>query len=98
GYKDERTRAQITAGKLLLSIRTREAASEKDFDPEELRKYENSVSEIRNGVQAAIESEEIPPGYVDGIKQYFDSLDSTRTAEPATTAPTGQPNPEPGGN
>ncbi|MFM7039869.1 MAG: hypothetical protein ACKO2L_19350 [Planctomycetaceae bacterium] len=89
GYKDERTRGQITAGKLLLSIRTRESATEKDFDPEELRKYQNSVSEIRSGVQAAIESEEIPPGYVDGIKEYFNSLQPSADS-PAAPA---QPNP-----
>ena len=87
GYKDERTRGQITAGKLLLSIRTREAATEKDFDPEELRKYKNSVSEIRSGVQAAIETEEIPPGYVDGIKQYFDTLETGESTRTPTEAP-----------
>ncbi|MFM7057005.1 MAG: hypothetical protein ACKO2P_08795 [Planctomycetota bacterium] len=87
GYKDERTRGQITAGKLLLSIRTREAATEKDFDPEELRKYRNSVSEIRSGVQAAIEAEEIPPGYVDGIKQYFDALQPPENAQSPETQP-----------
>jgi hypothetical protein len=87
GYKDERTRGQITAGKLLLSIRTREAATEKDFDPEELRKYQNSVTEIRSGVQAAIESEEIPPGYVDGIKEYFNSLQPPADATPAPAQP-----------
>ena len=83
GYKDERTKTQITAGKLLLSIRTKEAATERDFDPDELRNYQNSVTELRSGVQAAIEAEEIPPGYVDGIKQYFDTLENTPAA-PAT--------------
>ncbi|MEY2725654.1 MAG: hypothetical protein RLZZ458_1521 [Planctomycetota bacterium] len=80
GYKDEKTRTQITAGKLLLSIRTKEAATEKDFDPEELRNYQNSVTELRSGVQAAIEAEEIPPGYVDGIKQYFDNIENAPAA------------------
>lgn len=80
GYKDERTKTQITAGKLLLSIRTKEAATERDFDPEELRNYQNSVTELRSGVQAAIEAEEIPPGYVDGIKQYFDNIENTPAA------------------
>jgi tetratricopeptide (TPR) repeat protein len=78
GYKDEKSRSQIQAGKVLLSIKTREAATQKDFDPEELRKYENSVQEIKSGVQAAIEAEDIPPGYVDGIKQYFDKLDGSQ--------------------
>lgn len=77
GYKDEKTKTQIQAGKVLLSIKTKEAATEKDFDPEELKKYESTVSEIKSGVQAAIENEQIPPGYVDGIKSYFDNLDAT---------------------
>ena len=76
GYKDEKSKSQILAGKVLLSIKTKEAATEKDFDPEELRKYESTVTEIKTGVQAAIENEQIPPGYVDGIKSYFDKLDS----------------------
>lgn len=76
GYKDEKSRSQIQAGKVLMSMKTKEAATEKDFDPEELRKYESTVTEIKSGVQAAIENEQIPPGYVDGIKGYFDNLES----------------------
>ncbi len=77
GYKDEKSKSQIKAGKLLMSIKSREYASEKDFDPNELRQYENSVQEIKSGVQAAIEGEQVPPGYVDGIKAYFDKLDNS---------------------
>ena len=80
GYKDEKTKTQIQAGKILLSIKTKEAATEKDFDPEELKKYESTVSEIKSGVQAAIENEQIPPGYVDGIKSYFDNLETPAPA------------------
>ncbi len=77
GYRDEKSRSQIQAGKVLLSIRTREDATEKDFDPEELRQYQNSVQAVKSGVQAAIESEQIPPGYVEGIRGYFDKLPDT---------------------
>ena len=87
GYKDEKTKTQIQAGKVLLSIKTKEAATEKDFDPEELKKYESTVSEIKSGVQAAIENEQIPPGYVDGIKSYFDSLDSPAPGSGPEAAP-----------
>jgi tetratricopeptide (TPR) repeat protein len=80
GYKDEKTKTQIQAGKVLLSIKTKEAATEKDFDPEELKKYESTVTEIKSGVQAAIENEQIPPGYVDGIKSYFDNLETPAPA------------------
>ena len=88
GYKDEKTKTQIRAGKVLLSIKTREAATEKDFDPEELKKYESTVTEIKAGVQAAIENEQIPPGYVEGIKSYFDSIES---GKPAPAVPAAEP-------
>ena len=81
GYKDEKSKTQIQAGKVLLSIKTKEAATEKDFDPEELKQYESTITEIKAGVQAAIENEQIPPGYVDGIKNYFDNLETP--AKPA---------------
>lgn len=74
GYRDEKSRSQIQAGKVLLSIRTREDATEKDFDPDDLRAYQNSVQAVKTGVQSAIEAEQIPPGYVDGIRGYFDKL------------------------
>jgi tetratricopeptide (TPR) repeat protein len=83
GYKDEKSKTQIQAGKVLLSIKTKEAATEKDFDPEELKKYESTVGQIKSGVQAAIENEQIPPGYVEGIKSYFDNLESPAVAQPA---------------
>lgn len=87
GYKDEKTKTQIQAGKVLLSIKTKEAATEKDFDPEELKKYESTVSEIKSGVQAAIENEQIPPGYVEGIKSYFDNLDSADATPKSPAVP-----------
>ena len=87
GYKDEKTKTQIQAGKVLLSIKTKEAATEKDFDPDELKKYESTVSEIKSGVQAAIENEQIPPGYVDGIKSYFDNLESADSTPDSPAVP-----------
>lgn len=77
GYQDEKSKSLVQAGKILLSIRTKEYAGEKDFDPNELRQYQDTVTAIKSGVQAAIESEQVPPGYVDGIKGYFDKLEPT---------------------
>jgi len=85
GYKNEKSRTQIQAGKVLMSIKTKEAARQKDFDPEDLRKYDNTVQQLKAGVDAAIEAEEIPPGYVDSIRQYFDKIEGG--AEPAAAAP-----------
>jgi hypothetical protein len=80
GYKDEKTKTRIKAGKILLSIKTKEHAEETDFDPDALRKYRTSVSSLKDGVQSAIENEEIPPGYVDGIKEYFDKIEDVDPA------------------
>jgi tetratricopeptide (TPR) repeat protein len=97
GYKTEKSKSQIQAGKVLLSIKTREAATEKDFDEKDLETYERTVTEIRQGVQAAIENEQIPPGYVDGIKSYFDNLESKPSSASDTAPATDSPAPT-GGN
>ena len=75
GFKTEKEKPQLLPGKILLSIKTKEYAEEKDFDPDQMREYQNSVSDIKESVQSAIDSEEIPPGYVDGIKSYFDKIE-----------------------
>ena len=75
GYKKEKEKPQIQAGKILLSIKTKEYAEEKDFDPEKMREYETSISNLKSSVQSAIDTEEIPPGYVEGIKGYFDKIE-----------------------
>jgi hypothetical protein len=75
GYKDEKTKSRIKAGKVLLSIKTKEYAEETDFDPDSLRKYQSSVNSLKDGVQSAIENEEIPLPYVDGIKKYFSKIE-----------------------
>ena len=84
GYKSEKAKTQVKAGKVLLSIKTKEYAEETDFDPDSLRQYQDGVRSLKEGVQAAIENEEIPPGYVDGIKSYFDKIESV---DPKLTAP-----------
>lgn len=76
GYKKEKEKGQVRAGKILLSIKTKEYADEKDFDPENMRQYQQSVGKLKSSVQSAIDTEEIPPGYVDGIKGYFDKIEN----------------------
>jgi myosin heavy subunit len=75
GYKKEKEKPQIQAGKILLSIKTKEYADEKDFDPDKMREYQQSISSLKSSVQSAIEAEEIPPGYADSIKGYFDKIE-----------------------
>ncbi|MEZ6124400.1 MAG: hypothetical protein R3C49_14675 [Planctomycetaceae bacterium] len=90
GYKTEKEKPQVQAGKILLSIKTKEYAEEKDFDPEKMREYQKSISDLKSSVQSAIDTEEIPPGYVDGIKGYFDKIekiDPQLKTDPGTKSP-----------
>lgn len=87
GYKTEKEKSQVQAGKVLLSIKTKEYAMDKDFDPEEARKYQDTVSSLKSSVQSAIETEEVPPGYVKGIKGYFDKIEEVDPKSAAETTP-----------
>lgn len=84
GYKTEKERPQVQAGKVLLSIKSKDYAQEKDFDPEKMREYQNTVSALKSSVQSAIDTEEIPPGYVESIKGYFDKIEAV---DPQLEAP-----------
>jgi hypothetical protein len=87
GYKSEKSKTQIKAGKVLLAIKTKEYAEEVDFDPDAMRQYQEGIQSVKDGVQSAIENEQIPPGYVDGIKSYFDKIESVdpKLNPPATS-------------
>ena len=76
GYADEKSKTRVKAGRVLLSIKTKEHAQEADFNPDTLREYRANVDSLKDGVQSAIENEEIPPGYVDSIKSYFDQIEN----------------------
>ena len=80
GYRDEKSKARIRAGKVLLSIKTKEYAEEAEIDPDAVRRYQDSVKSLKDSVQSAIENEQIPPGYEDAIKKYFDSIENVDPA------------------
>jgi hypothetical protein len=52
--------------------------------------FREAVKSIRQGVSEAILTEQIPPGYHEGIKKYFDSIE-----EPAGEAAKAEPAPAP---
>ncbi|GAB5442607.1 MAG: hypothetical protein Fues2KO_29560 [Fuerstiella sp.] len=76
GYKREVEKPQVKPGKILLSIKTKEYADRDEIDPDELQQIRQQIDSLKSSVQSAIETEEVPPGYVDGIKGYFDKLES----------------------
>jgi hypothetical protein len=69
-FEKKKTRTSIDAGKVLLSIKTKGVGESGDVR----EVYQNLVREVRSGLSEAIELEEIPPGYVPGIKSYFDAI------------------------
>ena len=74
-FKDETSKSAIKKGKILLSLKTK-GVTEGDEDEIELE-YNTIVSDLKQSVSEAIDQEQIPPGYHDSIKGYFDSLDKT---------------------
>lgn len=70
-FKTERSRSAITAGKVLLTLKTRGLGKTGDTKAE----YRDAVRELKQGVSEAIEAEETPPGYRAGIQKYFDDLE-----------------------
>jgi hypothetical protein len=73
GFKTEQSRSAVTAGKVLLSVKTKGLS-----DRGEAKKdYKSLIEQVRKGYTEAILQEQIPPGYHDGIKTYFDNLDKS---------------------
>lgn len=69
-FVDEKSQSQVTAGKMLLSIKT-QGLGEKGQASEDYRK---AATAVKQGVAEAIQQEQIPPGYHESIKSYFDQV------------------------
>ena len=70
GYKTERSQSHLVEGKTLLSL-TSKGESDRG---ERTTEYAAGVQRLKEGVDEAIVAEDVPPGYHDRIKGYFDSL------------------------
>lgn len=79
-FKNEKSEAQVTAGKILLTLKTKGKGDENTAT----KSYRDAIRDVRQGTSEAIQQERIPPGYHDGIKKYFDSLEKAAPAPPAT--------------
>lgn len=70
GFKPEKSTSQLTAGKMLLEWKTKEVGDTGARSEE----YQNGIQRVKQGVSEAIQQEQVPPGYHEAIKKYFDSL------------------------
>jgi len=78
GYKPEKSRTSLTAGKLLLNMKTRGVSDTGDAR----QVYEDQLKAVKQGVSEAILHEQVPPAYHETIRKYFDSL--TPAGAPST--------------
>jgi hypothetical protein len=70
-FKTEMSKSHITKGKVLLTLKTKGMGEHVDFKEQ----YRAAVRDVKSGISEAILQEEIPPGYHEGIKGYFETLD-----------------------
>lgn len=78
GFQAEQSKSAVVAGKMLLSMQQKGEAERGEV----VRDYKSLVQSVKQGAMQALNTEQIPPGYHDGIKNYFDSLETGGKAEP----------------
>ena len=71
--KSEKERTKLTAGKILMRIKTKDQAEAGEVRVD----LATVLGDLKHGVSEAIVQEEIPPGMRDAIKRYFDTIDQT---------------------
>jgi hypothetical protein len=86
-FKTEQSRSPVTAGKVLLSMKSKGLSDKGDASKE----YKAAIQKVKQGYSEAIQQEQVPPGYHDGIKSYFDNIDKSgkgaKSSPSAGTAP-----------
>jgi hypothetical protein len=78
-FVSEQTKTPIQKGKILMSLKQKGLSE----SGEAKREFQAILNDVKQGYAEAIDAEQIPPGYREGIKTYFDSLGESETA-PAT--------------
>ncbi|MGQ0636758.1 MAG: hypothetical protein ACT4QC_19275 [Planctomycetaceae bacterium] len=71
GFKTEQSKSAVTAGKVLMSVKTKGMSDKGDAR----REYREALQKVTQGYNEAILQEQIPPGYHEGIKTYFNNLE-----------------------
>jgi hypothetical protein len=73
GFKTEHSKSAITAGKILLSVKSKGLSDRGDAKKE----YRAAIEKVKQGYTEAVLQEQVPPGYHEGIKKYFDNIDKS---------------------
>ena len=73
-FQDEKSQSPIQKGKFLMTLSAKGLSEAGEMKEQE---YRRTVGELKQSLDEVITQEDIPPGYVDGIKKYFDTLESS---------------------
>lgn len=76
GFKTEQSKSAVVAGKMLLSMQQKGEAEKGEV----VRDYKQLLQTVKQGAMEALNTEQIPPGYHEGIKGYFDALEKAKAA------------------
>ncbi len=68
---DERAPSKLQQGKILAGWKTRDLSEKGEVSQE----YRQALQQVKQEVSAAVQSEDVPPGYRDSIRKYFENLD-----------------------
>ena len=82
GFKTEQSKSAVTAGKVLLSLQTKGLSDTGEAE----ENYATQINNVKQGVSEAILQEQVPPGYHEEIKKYFDTLRPPADAQPEPEA------------
>ncbi|MFH1423204.1 MAG: hypothetical protein ABIH42_10905 [Planctomycetota bacterium] len=69
-FVPELSKSALTAGKMLLLQKVQELGPAGEANED----YQKLIEKIKQGVSEAVLKEEIPPGYHEIVKKYFDSI------------------------
>ncbi len=69
-FQTELSKSAVTAGKVLMSM----SSQGKGEKGNAVIDYKALVQQVRQGASEALQQEQVPPGYHEGIKSYFDAL------------------------
>jgi hypothetical protein len=74
GFKSEQSKSAVVAGKMLMSMQQKGEAEKGEV----VRDYKALLTTVKQGAMEALNTEQIPPGYHEGIKSYFDALEKAK--------------------
>ncbi|MBC8112896.1 MAG: hypothetical protein H7062_00825, partial [Candidatus Saccharimonas sp.] len=74
GFKSEQSKSAVVAGKMLMSMQQKGEAEKGEV----VRDYKALLTTVKQGAMEALNTEQIPPGYHEGIKSYFDALERAK--------------------